>query len=173
MDSPEQWRWVWIGAAAVFAVGEMSTPGSFFLAPFALGALVAAILSFAGVGVAATWVVFLVVSIISLAAMRPLARRLDRTAIDDGVGARRLVGSRATVLRDIPGDTELGLVRVDREEWRAQSTDGARIAAGSTVRVAEVQGTRVIVAIEAPPALEGDRTDIDNPSIDNPSTDTP
>jgi membrane protein implicated in regulation of membrane protease activity len=173
MDSPEQWRWVWIVAAAVFAVGEMSTPGSFFLAPFALGALVAAILAFAGVEVAATWLVFLVVSIISLAAMRPLARRLDRTAIDDGVGARRLVGSRATVLREIPGDTELGLVRVDREEWRAQSTDGAPIAAGSTVRVAEVQGTRVIVAIEAPPALEGDRTDIDKPSIDNPSTDTP
>jgi membrane protein implicated in regulation of membrane protease activity len=168
MDSPEQWRWVWIITAAVFAVGEMSTPGSFFLAPFALGALVAAILSFAGVGVAATWVVFLVVSVISLAAMRPLARRLDRSAIDDGVGARRLVGNRATVLRDIPGGTELGMVRVDREEWRAQSSDGTPIPAGTTVRVAEVQGTRVIVAIDAPPALEGGPPDIDNSSTDTP-----
>ena len=58
MDSPEQWRWVWIVAAAVFAVGEMSTPGSFFMAPFAVGALVAAALSFAGVSVAASWVAF-------------------------------------------------------------------------------------------------------------------
>ena len=56
------------------------------------------------------------------------------------------MGSRATVLQDIPGDAELGMVRVDREEWRAQSTDGSPIVAGTVVRVAEVQGTRVIVA---------------------------
>ncbi len=168
MDSPEQWRWVWIIGTAVFAVGEMLTPGSFFLAPFAVGALVAAILAFAGVSVAVEWVVFLAVSIATLAALRPLARRLDRDALDHGVGARRLVGNRATVLRDIPGDTELGMVRIDREEWRAQSTDGAPIAAGTTVRVADVQGTRVIVAIEAPPAVESDKPDIDSTSTDTP-----
>ncbi len=168
MDSPEQWRWVWIVAAAVFAVGEMSTPGSFFMAPFALGALVAALLSFAGVGVATGWIVFLVVSVVALAAMRPLARRLDRDALDHGVGARRLAGSRATVLRDIPGGAELGLVRIDREEWRAQSSDGTPIATGSTVRVAEVQGTRVIVAIDDRPALDGGQPDIDNSSTDGP-----
>ena len=172
MDSPEQWRWVWIVAAAIFAVGEMSTPGSFFMAPFALGALVAAALSFAGVSVAASWVVFLVVSVITLAAMRPLARRLDRDALDHGVGARRLAGSRATVLRDIPGGADLGLVRIDREEWRAQSSDGTPIAAGSTVRVAEVQGTRVIVAIDEPagddPALDAGHPDIDTSSTDGP-----
>jgi membrane protein implicated in regulation of membrane protease activity len=37
-------------------------------------------------------------------------------------------------------------VRVDREEWRAQSTDGSGIPMGTAVRVADVQGTRVIVA---------------------------
>ena len=155
MDSPEQWRWVWIIAAAVFAVGEMTTPGSFFLAPFAVGALVAAILAFAGVSVAVEWIVFLAVSVVTLAALRPLARRLDRSALDHGVGARRLAGNRATVVRDIPGASELGMVRVDREEWRAQSADGTPIAAGTTVRIADVQGTRVIVAIDktAPPEL--------------------
>ena len=150
MDTPEEWRWVWLIATAVFAIGEMASPGSFFLAPFALGALVASILAFAGVSVGVEWVVFLAVSIATLAALRPVARRLDRTALDHGVGARRLVGSRATVLEDIPGDSELGMVRVDREKWRAQSTDGAPIPAGTVVRVAEVQGTRVIVAADTP-----------------------
>ena len=150
MDTPEEWRWVWLIATAVFAIGEMASPGSFFLAPFALGALVASILAFAGVSVGVEWVVFLAVSIATLAALRPVARRLDRNALDHGVGARRLVGSRATVLEDIPGDAELGMVRVDREKWRAQSTDGARIPAGTVVRVAEVQGTRVIVAADTP-----------------------
>jgi membrane protein implicated in regulation of membrane protease activity len=150
MDTPEEWRWVWLIATAVFAIGEMASPGSFFLAPFALGALVASILAFAGVSVGVEWVVFVAVSIATLAALRPVARRLDRNALDRGVGARRLVGSRATVLEDIPGDAELGMVRVDREKWRAQSTDGARIPAGTVVRVAEVQGTRVIVAADTP-----------------------
>jgi membrane protein implicated in regulation of membrane protease activity len=150
MDTPEEWRWVWLIATAVFAIGEMASPGSFFLAPFALGAFVASILAFAGVSVGVEWVVFLAVSIATLAALRPVARRLDRNALDHGVGARRLVGSRATVLEDIPGDSELGMVRVDREKWRAQSTDGAPIPAGTVVRVAEVQGTRVIVAADTP-----------------------
>jgi membrane protein implicated in regulation of membrane protease activity len=148
METPEEWRWIWLVATAVFAIGEMATPGSFFLAPFAVGALVASILAFLGVSVGVEWVVFLAVSIATLAALRPVARRLDRNARDHGVGARRLVGSRATVLLDIPGDAELGMVRVDREEWRAQSTDGSPIAAGTVVRVAEVQGTRVIVATD-------------------------
>jgi len=149
MNTPEEWRWVWLVATAVFAIGEMATPGSFFLAPFAVGALVASLLAFADVSVGAEWVAFLAVSVATLAALRPVAHRLDRNALDHGVGARRLVGSRATVLEDIPGDAELGMVRVDREKWRAQSTDGTRIAAGTIVRVAEVQGTRVIVAAES------------------------
>jgi membrane protein implicated in regulation of membrane protease activity len=148
MDTPDEWRWIWLVATAVFAIGEMASPGSFFLAPFAVGALAASILAFTGVSVGVEWIVFLLVSIATLAALRPLAHRLDRIALDHGVGARRLVGSRATVLQDIPGDAELGMVRVDREEWRAQSTDGSPIAAGTVVRVAEVQGTRVIVATD-------------------------
>ena len=160
MESPDEWRWVWIIATAVFAVGEMATPGSFFLAPFAIGAFVAAILAFADVSVTVEWAVFLIVSIAALAALRPVARRLDLNAVDHGVGSRRLVGTRATVLKAIPGDDELGLVRLDREEWRAQSTDGTPIPVGATVRVADVQGTRVMVAVEVLPAPP--------PEIDSP-----
>jgi membrane protein implicated in regulation of membrane protease activity len=157
MDSPEQWRWLWLAAAAVFAIGEMATPGSFFLAPFAVGAFVAAMLAFAGVSVTVEWLVFVVVSVVVLALLRPLARRLDREALDHGVGSRRMVGRQATVLADIPPGDEIGMVRVDREQWRAQSIDGAPIAAGAAVRIADVQGTRVIVApldaaaVAAPP----------------------
>jgi membrane protein implicated in regulation of membrane protease activity len=146
MDSPEDWRWVWLIVAAVFTVGEMASPGSFFLLPFAIGALVATVLAFLGVDVVIEWVVFLLTSVATLIALRPVARRLNRSARDIGVGARRLLGQQAVVLRDIPGAGELGLVRVDREEWRAESTDGSPIASGTPVRVADVQGTRVIVA---------------------------
>jgi membrane protein implicated in regulation of membrane protease activity len=81
-----------------------------------------------------------------LAALRPVARRLNRSVDDSGVGSRRLLGQAAVVLRQIPAGGDVGLVRVDREEWRAQSTDGSAIPPGTAVRVADVQGTRVIVA---------------------------
>ncbi|HEX8803568.1 MAG TPA: NfeD family protein [Acidimicrobiales bacterium] len=146
---PESWRWVWLVAALVFFVGEMATPGSFILLPFALGALAAALLAFADVSVGVEWIVFVVVSVGTLLAFRPLSRRLDRETDDAGIGSRRLVGQDATVLEEIPGAgaVGLGLVRVNREEWRAESTDGAPIPTGAQVRVADVRGTRVVVSL--------------------------
>jgi membrane protein implicated in regulation of membrane protease activity len=146
MDTPEDWRWVWIIATAVFALGELGSPGSFFLLPFAIGALVATILAFLDVNVVVEWLVFLGVSLAAFAALRPVAHRINRSVDDTGVGARRLLGQPAVVLRDIPAGGDVGMVRIDREEWRAQSTDGSPIATGVAVRVADVQGTRVIVA---------------------------
>ncbi len=57
-----------------------------------------------------------------------------------------MIGQPALVLQEIPGGpAELGLVRVGREEWRAESRDGRPLPAGTNVRVIDVQGTRVIV----------------------------
>jgi membrane protein implicated in regulation of membrane protease activity len=154
MESPEFWRWVWVVAAALFALGEMTTAGSFFLLPFAVGALLAAVLAFLGADVAVEWLAFVAVSAGSFAALRPLARRLDRDEPTDGIGSRRLIGEHGTVLDDIPGGHhELGLARIGREEWRAESVDERPIAAGSRVRVVDVRGTRVVVhSVEAPSA---------------------
>jgi membrane protein implicated in regulation of membrane protease activity len=159
MDSPEIWRWIWLAAAVVFGLGEMATIGSFFLLPFALGALVASVLAFAGVGLGFEWAAFILVSIGSLLALRPIVRRLDRNEPTNGIGAKRLIGQLAVVLDDIkPGIHELGLVRVHREEWRAESVDGSAVPAGSTVRIVDVRGTRVVVhhvpaLDDAPPGL--------------------
>ena len=170
MDSPDLWRWLWLGAAAVFAIGEMLTPGSFFMAPFAIGAFVAAVLAFAGVSVPVEFAAFLAVSIATLLALRPLSRRLDREALDHGVGSRRLLGRPATVVQEIPAGGDVGMVRVDREQWRAQSVDGAPIPEGTPVRVADVQGTRVIVVPLDPlpaPDAAAEATDPDT-AVDPP-----
>lgn len=144
MDEPEQWRWIWLGAAVLFGIGEMGTPGAFFLAPFGIGAAVAAILAFADVPIAGEWAAFVGISLASFIALRPLARRLDRDGGSDGIGSRRLIGRTGVVLAAIdPG--QVGMVRVDHEEWRADSADRSPIAAGTTVVVTEVEGTRVIV----------------------------
>lgn len=130
------------------SVAEIVAPGLVLL-PFGIGAVIASLTGFLG---AAPWVqavVFLVASTAMFAALRPIARRLNQSDQDEGIGARRLVGARALVLEDIPVD-DSGLVRVDREQWRAESMEGIPIPAGTTVTVAEVRGTRVVVTAEQP-----------------------
>jgi membrane protein implicated in regulation of membrane protease activity len=147
MDDPEVWRWIWLVAAVLFAVGEMGSPGSFFLLPFAAGAATASLFAFADVGLTAQWIAFVGVSVIVFAALRPLAKRLDRGEPTEGIGSKRLIGEPAVVIETIPGGThELGLVRVHREEWRAETVDGTAVPAGSTVSVLDQRGTRLVVS---------------------------
>jgi membrane protein implicated in regulation of membrane protease activity len=152
----EAWRWVWMVAAVAFAIGEMAVAGTFFLLPFSVGAVAACIAAFAGAGLVWQWFLFVGVSALSLAALYPLRKRFDRDEPQDGIGARRLIGQPAAVLRAISGGPDgAGLVRVGREEWRAQSLDGSPIDEGATVRIVEVRGTRVVVHLVSSPALEG------------------
>ena len=163
--SPETWRWIWLGAAVIFTVGEIAVAGSFFLLPFGAGALAAAVAALLGASVALSWLAFVGVSAAASAVLWQLGRRLDRRTPIHAIGANRWVGRQGYVLRDIPGGPgETGLVRLDREEWRAESLMGGPIRAGATVLVSRVAGTRlVVVPIEEPSALPGADGPADGP----------
>ena len=145
-SSPDTWRWVFLVIAVMFTVGEIAMAGTFFLLPFAAGALAASLAGFAGASVGILWLIFVVVSAIGSSVLWPLRRRLDSRNPRSEIGANRWVGRQAVVLRDIPGNVGgTGLVRLDREEWRAESLVGIPIRAGSTVLVSRVDGTRLVV----------------------------
>ena len=91
---------IWLIVAVLFGVGEIATLG-FFLAPFAAGALVAAIVAGAGAGAIAAWAVFLVVSLVALAALRPVALRHMRQAPSLRTGTAALVGRTGTVVERV------------------------------------------------------------------------
>lgn len=149
MDT-EVLRWVWLVAGVTLLAGEMATTGLFLL-PFSVGAFAAAAVAFLGVAVGGQVIVCFIVSAVAFAALRPLAARLDRTGKTEGIGSRRLVNEPGIVLDAIP-DHDLGMIRVGREEWRAQSLDGRPIAKGAKVRIVDVRGTRALVTpFEAPP----------------------
>src|SRR5215472_2532978 len=113
--------WVlWVIAGVIFAIGEIATTG-LFLAPFAGGAFVAAILSAAGAGATIEWAGFLVVSIILLAALRPVAREHARTKSKIKTGTAALVGQTATVVERIANAEGVGCVRLDGEIWTARA----------------------------------------------------
>ncbi len=56
----------------------------------------------------------------------------------------------AVVIRSIgPGPNGVGMARVGREEWRAESASRVGIPEGAVVKVIEVRGTSVVVVPEA------------------------
>ena len=141
----EPWL-IWLIAAVLFGVGEIATLG-FFLAPFAGGALVAALLTGLGAGTAIGWVTFLVVSVILLAALRPLARSHRNRPPRLRTGTAALVGSSAMVVERIANDEGVGCVRIGGEMWTARSYDDDDvIEAGKKVQVVEIRGATALVA---------------------------
>lgn len=136
--------WVWMIVAAVFLIGEMLTAG-FFLLVFGVGAIGAALVSAFGGSVLWQWIAFVVLSTIAFGFSRKFAKKVHRGPEDYGVGAERYTGMKAWVIETIDKAAATGMVRVDREEWRADSIDGEIILEGNWVEVEEVDGTRLIV----------------------------
>ena len=137
---------VWLVAAAVFGIGEMHT-GGLYLLPFALGAALAALLSVAGAGALATVIVFAAVSVLVVAALRPVARRHRRLPPPIRTGAAALVGHRAMVIERIANGEGVGCVKIDGGEvWTARSLDDDEvIEAGERVEVVDIKGATALV----------------------------
>jgi membrane protein implicated in regulation of membrane protease activity len=139
----DEWLF-WLIAAVILGVGEIATTG-FFLGPFAGGALIAAVLSAIGAGTVISLAAFLVVSIVLLAALRPIARAHRRQPAALRTGTAALVGRSATVVERIAADE--GCVRLEGEIWRARPYDEDDvIEAGARVQVIEIRGVTAVVA---------------------------
>jgi membrane protein implicated in regulation of membrane protease activity len=137
---------IWLIAAVIFAIGEMATT-SFFLAPFAGGAAVATLLAAAGAGAVIEWAAFLVVSILLLAALRPIARDHQRTKSKIKTGTAALVGQTATVVERIANAEGVGCVRLDGEIWTARAfVDEETFEPGARVQVLEIRGATALVS---------------------------
>ena len=66
---------IWAIAAVLLAVGEIFTPGMFFLGPVALAAVIAGVVALLGPGGAVQLIVFIAGSVASVWLLRPIARR--------------------------------------------------------------------------------------------------
>jgi membrane protein implicated in regulation of membrane protease activity len=137
---------IWLLAAALLGVGEMHQ-GGFYLAPFALGAAVAALLGILGVGAGLSAIAFVISSGIVFAALRPVARRHRQLPPSIRTGAAALVGKPAMVLERIANDEGVGCVRIEGGEvWTARSYDQDEVIdVGERVEVVEIRGATALV----------------------------
>jgi membrane protein implicated in regulation of membrane protease activity len=134
----------WALVAVVFAIGEVFTPGLFYLGPVALAAIAAAAAAAIGGGWVASLIVFVAGSVASLALLRPIARRHLRLPSALRTGTAALPGSTALVLERV--DANGGRVKIAGEVWSARAFDERQvIEAGKRVHVAEIEGATALV----------------------------
>ncbi len=136
---------LWLVAACVLGAGEMHQ-GGFYLGPFAVGALVAAIVALAGASLALSVVALVVGSLAALALLRPVATRHRRLPPSIRTGAAALIGRRATVLERVANVEGVGCVKIDGEVWTARSFDDEQVyEQGERVEIVEIRGATALV----------------------------
>jgi membrane protein implicated in regulation of membrane protease activity len=136
---------VWVVLAVLLAIGELLTPGLFFLGPVALAAGAAALASALGAGLIGSTIVFLVGSLFSLVLLRPIARRHISMPSISRTGTDALVGRRATVTQRVDGAG--GRVLIGGEEWSARSyLDDEAYDEGTMVDVIKIEGATALVS---------------------------
>ena len=134
----------WVLLAVALAIGEVLTPGLFFLGPVSLAAGAAALAAILGAGWLGSLIVFIVCSVASLAVLRPIARRHVRLPALSRTGTDALVGRRALVTRRV--DRHGGRVKIGGEEWSARAyLDDQVLEEGQTVDVVQIDGATALV----------------------------
>lgn len=136
-------HWIWLIMAVIFLISEAVTVTMVSLW-FAGGSLAALVVGLLGGSWELQLGTALGVSAILLACLRPIAKKhftpkLTKTNID------AIIGSQGYVTADIDNMAATGTVKLGAMEWTARSADGAKIPAGTLIKVERIEGVKVIV----------------------------
>jgi membrane protein implicated in regulation of membrane protease activity len=135
---------IWAILSVLLAVGEIFTPGLFFLGPIALAALAATLVAALGGGLLVQIIVFGVGSFAAVGLLRPLARKHLTMPRAIRTGAAALEGAKAIVLQHVDGRG--GRVKIGGEEWSARSyMPDEEFDVGTEVEVVQIQGATALV----------------------------
>ena len=143
LDAGSLMQILWLVLLIIFAASEAVTVGLTSIW-FAAGALVALLAALLGGPMWVQITLFLAVSLLCLAAVRPLAKRYLNDKVE-ATNADRVIGAEAKVTEDIDNIHGKGAVIIRGMTWSARSQDGGPIAAGTLVRVLRIEGVRVFV----------------------------
>jgi membrane protein implicated in regulation of membrane protease activity len=135
---------VWAVVAVLLAVGEIFTPGLFFLGPIALAAAAATVAAALDGPVWLQVVVFGVGSVAAVGLLRPIARAHLTMPRAIRTGSAALEGAKAVVLQHVDGRG--GRVKIGGEEWSARSyMPDEEFDVGTEVEVVQIQGATALV----------------------------
>lgn len=136
---------IWAAIALLCLLLELSS-GDFYITCFAVGAVVAAVVSVIPWTLWLQIFVFAIVSLLSILLLRPrIVAALHKGGEERVSNADALIGRVGKVTEAIP-ERGYGRVQIDGDYWKAESTDGAPIGEGIKVRI--VSRESVIVTVE-------------------------
>ncbi|MBQ0886425.1 NfeD family protein [Streptomyces sp. RM72] len=134
---------IWLIVSAVLIVAEIFTLTA-ALGMLGVAALITSGSAAAGLSTPFQFLVFTVVSAVTLLFLRPVALRHLVQPQSQRFGVDALIGQAAYVVADVTGRE--GRVRIGGEEWTARSYDETlMIPRGATVDVLEISGTTAFV----------------------------
>ena len=131
---------VWIIAGLILAALEMVVPG-FVIIWFGIAGVLTGILAIFIHNQYVQFSIFIVLSGTMVFLSQRIARRITHPE-PEPVGANRMSGAVGLVVQHVT-PPEFGRVKVNGDEWRAQAD--TPIAAGTKVRVLNVEGTHLTV----------------------------
>ena len=114
---------------------------------FAVGSLAALIPALLGRPIWIQLIVFTAVSAVSLALLRPIARKYIKRP-GTSTNSDRNIGQTGVCTERIDNDAGQGSVRLMGKEWTARSAGGSVIEEGALVRVESISGVKLIVSLE-------------------------
>lgn len=135
---------VWLAAMIILIIIEIVTVGLATIW-FAIGALVAIIVSMLGGGIILQMTVFLVVSFGMLILTRPFAVKYINNS-RTRTNYEGIIGKVVRITQDVDNIAEKGNAMVNGQEWTVRALDDRnKIAAGSLAKVVDIKGVRLIV----------------------------
>ncbi len=134
--------WIWLGVAVLCVLIEAFT-FSLTTIWFALGAVVLIFVSLTHIALQWQLLIFVVVSLLLLIFTRPFAVKKLKVK-KTPTNADSLIGRKCIVTKEIT-ELEKGEVKINGNEWSAQSVGGVSIQPGEEVTVKEIQGATLIV----------------------------
>ncbi len=137
----EQWLWVIILVGTLIV--EVITFGNLVSVWFSMGALAAYLAYLMGLSFPVQLAVFIVVSILSLLAIRPLAANYFRGNIV-ATNADRIIGQHTTLVKAVKSN-EWGEVNVYGTVWSVAELSNRPLDAGTVVEVVAIEGAKLIV----------------------------
>ena len=141
---------VWLVLLVIFLAAEAATVSMVSLW-FAVSALVALLVALLGGPGWLQGTLFLVISAVLLALLRPLVRRYISPRIT-ATNVDSVIGSTGLVTAAIDNVSAAGQVKLGAMEWTARSTSGQPIPVGTLVKVDRIEGVKAFVSPAEVPA---------------------
>ena len=141
---------VWLVLLVVFLAAEAATVSMVSLW-FAVSALVALLVALLGGPGWLQGTLFLAISAVLLALLRPIVRRYISPRIT-ATNVDSVIGSTGLVTAAIDNVSAAGQVKLGAMEWTARSTSGQPIPVGTLVKVDRIEGVKAFVSPAEVPA---------------------